>query len=183
MEKLFLSMGSADIAKLEAILDLFYYSLYSDNVRFAARELRPIAKIFKKETDVKNASVIMRLKHHGIVDKGVLEKYFIKGGTKSFASFVPIMDARGEEDALKLAARLFELKGVPSDVVELETMLGNQLAGSKLKAFYHSPLSAGTILGFLFLKEEEINNLRKAAVGKEFGLPDEKIREMLVFPS
>jgi vacuolar-type H+-ATPase subunit C/Vma6 len=35
-------------------------------------------------------------------------------------------------------------------------------------------------VGFLLLKEEEINNLRKIAKGKEFRMSEEDVREMLV---
>lgn len=181
IEKLFIGgMGSAEMAKFEALLDSFYYSLFSRPERFADSELAPMLKIFRKEIDMKNMSIIARLKRHGITAPAELQKYFIGGGLKQFSAFMPVIEVKKEEEMLKIAAKQFELKNVPSSQVEFETMLNNKLASAKTGAFYRSVLSLGTILGFLFLKEEEINNLRKIAVGKEFGIPDAKIVEMLV---
>jgi len=41
-------------------------------------------------------------------------------------------------------------------------------------------MSIGAIAGFLFLKEEEMNNIRKIVRGKALGLPAERIAEMLI---
>lgn len=183
IEKLFLNMGSAELIRLETLLDTFYYSLYAGNPAFARKDLEPIAKIFAKEIDLKNASIIARLKQHGIGDAKTMEKYLIPGGQKKPGAFDAMISAQGAPEALKLAAKMFGLRSVPADAVELEAMLGRSLAQAKLDAFYRSELSVGVIFGFLFLKEEEINNIRKIAVGKEFGTPEKEIEGMLVFPA
>ena len=54
------------------------------------------------------------------------------------------------------------------------------IAAQKLASFHRSILSVGVILGFLLIKEEEISNLRKIAKGKEFNLPENDVRDMLV---
>jgi vacuolar-type H+-ATPase subunit C/Vma6 len=41
-------------------------------------------------------------------------------------------------------------------------------------------LSVGVILGFLLLKEEEIKNLSKIAMAKEFGFSESETKHMLV---
>lgn len=180
LEKLFLNFGSAEAVKLEAVLDSFAYSLCCSDMD--SKDLEQIARIFKKEIDMKNATMILRLKSHGISDTKTLEKYFIKGGTKRIGSFAQLISAKNPEDGIRIAARQFELKGeMPTNPSQLEIALSRKLADAKMGAFYRSVLSVGTIIGFLFIKEEEINNLRKIAVGKEFGVPDEKILGMLVF--
>ncbi|VVB98243.1 V-type ATP synthase subunit C [uncultured archaeon] len=183
LEKLFMSFSSADIVKIEAVLDSFYYSLAGAITKTGAKDLGQMARISKKEIDLKNATIITRLKQHGIADRAAIEKYLIRGGSRQFSEYVQLIDAKSTEETLKAAARLFELKESPQTPAGLETMLNKKLAAMRLGAFYRSVLSVGTILGFLFLQEEEINNLRKIAVGKEFGMDDEKIREMLVFPN
>lgn len=179
LEKLFMTFKTAEIIKIESVLDLFYYSIAITDVK----SLNQITKILKQEIDLKNTSTIIRLKQHGITDRTMIEKYFIKGGFKQFSAFGNLIDAKGMQESLKIAARLFELKEAPQSIIALETMLGNKRAAMRVAAFYHSTLSVGVILSFLFLKEEEVNNLRKIAVGKEFNIPDEKIKEMLVFPN
>ncbi len=182
LEKLFLHIGSTEVMKLEALLDIFYYSLYSSIGKFSTKELESIAKMFRREIDFKNALIIIRLKQHGINDIKEIIKYFIKGGIKSFDSFAPLFNAKSE-DILILAGNHFGLKNTPKNTTELELMLNKKFASAKLNLFYRSILSIGTIISFLFIKEEEIDNLRKIVIGKEFGISDEKIKEMLVFPN
>ena len=49
-----------------------------------------------------------------------------------------------------------------------------------LKAFRLSTVSVGSIVGFLYLKEAEVGNLRKIVRGIEFNVSEEKIRENLL---
>ncbi len=181
LEKMFINLGAEEATRIEAVLDAFYYSLYSTTERLSSPELAPIARVFRKEIDLRNLSIIARLKHHGITDEKEISKYFIKGGVRKFPAFAPVLAAKGDEETLKAASKMFGLKSVPQTLSDFEIMLNGTLAQARLDAFYRSVLSVGTILGFLFLKEEEINNIRKIAVGKEFGLPDEKITGTLVF--
>lgn len=181
LEKLFMNFGNAEIMKLELLLDTFYYSLYQKSGMFLTREMAPIAKTFATEIDLKNATTIIRLKRHGVGEKKSIGRFLIKGGSKPLRSFSGMMEAKDEKDTLKAAAQLFGLKTAPSDVVELEMTFEKILGAAKVRAFYRTTLSLGTLLGFLLLKEEEVKNIRKIATAKEFGTPDKKIEEMLVF--
>ncbi|MEW6528461.1 MAG: V-type ATPase subunit [Candidatus Micrarchaeota archaeon] len=183
LEKLFRYMGTTEVMKLEALLDMFYYSLYSSIGKFSAKEFETIAKLFRREIDFKNALIIVRLKQHGINNPNEIAKYFIKGGLKQFGSFAELIDAKDMRDGLMHVGKKFGFENAPANVVELEMMLNRKFASAKLAVFYRSILSIGAIFSFLFIKEEEINNLRKIAIGKEFGMPDEKISEMLIFPN
>ena len=60
--------------------------------------------------------------------------------------------------------------------VELEGRL--YLMG--LKAFRHSTLSVGSVVGYLYLRETEVGNLRRIARGMEFNVPKDRIQETLV---
>ncbi len=181
IEALFNRMDTSDIIKLETILDSFYYQLHR-SAEFSSPELRPMVRMLRKEIDLKNATVIARLKKHGITDARAILKYIFKNGIKTPDIFRQIIDAKGDSDTLKRIAEVFEFKTVPSSIWELELIVGKKLATERHRAFYGSVLSAGPVLGFLFLIEEEMNNLRKIMVGKEFGVSSDKIEEMLVFP-
>ena len=65
-------------------------------------------------------------------------------------------------------------------LTDLEVALEKSIAERKTRAFQRSILSAGVLFGFLLLKEEEVNNLRKIAKGKEFRMPESEVRAMLV---
>ena len=62
-----------------------------------------------------------------------------------------------------------------------EVVFERSLARKSLHALRRSMMSIGTIVGFLFLKEEEMRNIQKIVRGKELGMPPEKIAEMLIF--
>ena len=57
------------------------------------------------------------------------------------------------------------------------------MARRSLHALKRSTMSIGAIIGFFFLKEEEMSNIQKIASGKSLGLAPEKIAEMLVLVS
>ncbi|MFA5077107.1 MAG: V-type ATPase subunit [Candidatus Micrarchaeia archaeon] len=175
LEKIFMHFGNAEIMKLELLLDRFYYSLYRKSGMFQSREMAPIAKTFATEIDLKNATTIIRLKRHGVSDRKSISRFLMKDGSKPLKSFDQMIEARDEKDTLKAAAQLFGLKAPPAGVVELEMEFEKMLGAAKVRAFYRTTLSLGTLLGFLLL------NIRKIATAKEFGTPDKKIEEMLVF--
>lgn len=179
LERLFLKMGAIEIMKMESLFYLFYYSIPNILEKSGAKELNYLIKVLRKEIDLKNTSLIFYFKSNNI-DTGELEKHFIKGGSKSFNSFSNMINAKDRQEMLNFGAKQCDCKSVPSSISELETIVNNKLSKEKLKLFYRSTPSIGTIVGFLFLKEEEINNLRKITIGKEFRVADEKIMQMLV---
>ena len=61
-----------------------------------------------------------------------------------------------------------------------EVVFEHSIARRSLHALRRSQMSIGAIVGFLLLKEEEMNNIRKIVRGKALGLPMERIAEMLV---
>jgi V/A-type H+-transporting ATPase subunit C len=65
-------------------------------------------------------------------------------------------------------------------LIHFEVALEKVIAGQGLKALSRSILSLGSIIGFLFLKEEEVSNIRKIVRAKEYDLPLNKVKEMLV---
>jgi vacuolar-type H+-ATPase subunit C/Vma6 len=64
--------------------------------------------------------------------------------------------------------------------VHFEVQLERSIVERGLRALRTSVLSVGAIASFIFLKEEEISNIRKIVRGIEFGIPRDEIREMVV---
>ncbi len=84
-----------------------------------------------------------------------------------------------EEEIISYEAKKHKLGDVKT-AKELEMKLYNKLSKMKGHFFYLSYHSLYILLGFLFLKEDEITNLKRIAIGKEFDLSKEEIEKMLV---
>ncbi|MFZ5501816.1 MAG: V-type ATPase subunit, partial [Candidatus Micrarchaeota archaeon] len=130
----------------------------------------------------KNILIIERMKKHGIARERIVDG-LIKGGTLPPALIEKILDAKDMQAVLALVRSKFrgiELKEGKAGMADLEIALEKSIAAQKVTAFHRSALSVGVIIGFLLLKEEEMNNLRKIAKGKAFELPESEIRDMIV---
>jgi V/A-type H+-transporting ATPase subunit C len=148
----------------------------------ASKDANYIRRILKKEIDAKNILIIERLKKRGFSPEKI-SNYLIRGGTMSRNFIRSIVEAKDLGAAISIAKSKFrrlQLKEGEVTLSDLEIALEKALAAEKTLAFHRSVLSVGVILGFLLLKEEELNNLRKIAKGKEYGIPESEIRDMLV---
>jgi V/A-type H+-transporting ATPase subunit C len=169
--------------QVETILDAYTY-LFMDKAlsEVAGPDADHIRRILKKEIDAKNILIIERLKKRDYSPEKI-SNYLIRGGTMSRNFIRSIIEAKDLGQAIQIAKSKFRrlhLKEGEITLSDLEIALEKALAAEKTLAFHRSVLSVGVILGFLLLKEEEINNLRKIAKGKEYGIPENEIREMLV---
>lgn len=173
-----------NLLQLQTFLDAYAYSYVDKHMAGTSKDIRNIKMLFRKEIDAKNIAIVERLKARGIADKAKLKNYIIRGGTINDSSLAALFDAK-DFDAVVDAAKsklsgLVSADGGIKTLADLEIALEKAIALEKLHVFYRSVLSIGTLMGFLLLKEEELNNLRKIAKGKEFSMPEEKLRDTLV---
>ncbi len=164
-------------------IDTYLY-LFSDNaLAEIGSEVNDIRKTLKKEADAKNIMIIERLKKHNS-PKEKIEASLIKGGTLSASVIQRITEAKDLSAVVNAVKSNFPKLEPKSEgkagLTQLEIALEKSVAAQRVSAFHRSVLSIGVILGFLFLKEEEMNNLRKIAKGKEFNMKESEVRETLV---
>ncbi|MFN7990809.1 MAG: V-type ATPase subunit [Candidatus Micrarchaeia archaeon] len=177
------ALSSIDMfTKMESGIDSYIY-LLMDHVlaKVPAKEASYIRGILRNEIDARNILIIERLKKHNS-GKEKIRSSLIKGGTIKDQMVERMIEAKDIAAVLQLSRSRFhhlDLKEIKS-LSELEINLEKSIAAEKAFAFSRAVLSAGVIIGFLLLKEEEVNNLRKIAKGKEFGLSEAEIRAMLV---
>ncbi len=177
--------GKADaFVRLEGAIDTQVYVLMNRALTAVGGEdVGGIRRVLKKEVDAKNVMIIERLKAHGIT-RDRIEAELIRGGTLDKQTISRLLDAKdlsGLVAILKSRFAQLEIRGEGrSALSQLEVALEKSLAAQKLTAFHRAVLSVGVVVGFMMLKEEEMNNLRKIAKGKEFRMPESEVREMLV---
>lgn len=168
--------------QMETIIDAYTYLLMDKGLaEVGGKEIGHIRRILKKEIDARNIMIIERLKKHGSKE---IKENLIRGGTLSESFLTRLIEAKDVAAVVALIKTKFsalDIKDVSAlGLAELEIALEKSLAKQKTAAFYRAVLSVGVLVGFLLLKEEEINNLRKIAKGKEFRMSEEDVREMLV---
>lgn len=164
----------------ESDLDAALYAMIDSSLSSYGLQLAHIRNVLKKEIDVKNVLIVERLKKLGF-DQTKVKKTLIRGGLLSDSFLMKLFDSRDQSTTLSLLKPYFgNVETTADGPISLEMALDRYIASEKLQAFSRSVFSAGVIAGFIFLKENEVSNLRKIAISKEFSLPTEKVKEMIV---
>jgi len=174
------AMHSVDaFMKMESVIDAYVYLLMdSAFAESEGRDVAEIRQIMKREIDAKNIMIIERLKKHG---RKKIHEHLIHGGTLSEVLINRIIESKDLAQTINLVkAKFRKLELAGEDLSDLEIAFEKAIAAQKTLAFHRGMLSVGVIIGLLLLKEEEVNNLRKIAKAKEFGIPEKEVREMLV---
>lgn len=186
---------NADSTRLDMLisaLDSYYYEVAASSVPASERDAGVLLNLLRSEADAKNAITAMRLKRTGAEKKEIMAS-MVEGGNFSRRQLEKMALAKSVEDVASLASTFFisetgkgefaaASQRYKSDgqLSHFEVVFENSLARRSLHTLRRSMMSIGAIVGFLFLKEEEMNNIRKIVRGKALGLPMEKTAEMLV---
>ncbi|MFP3950213.1 MAG: V-type ATPase subunit [Candidatus Micrarchaeia archaeon] len=168
--------------QLQIILDASYYNYLEGSIVSSDRDIVWIKNIVSKEIDLRNIINVLRLKEHGVKEVSKIEPHLIKGGRARAGYIEELIKTGSYKDVVQLIRPLFKLeKEEYGSLAELETAMQQQLAKERVRIFYRNPVSIATIVGFLLIKEEEMNNLRKIVRGKDYHLSPEEIKPMLVY--
>ncbi|MCX8197959.1 MAG: V-type ATPase subunit [Candidatus Micrarchaeota archaeon] len=183
---------AAQLDLLLSALDSYYYEVASSAASGADRDSKILLGLIRAEADAKNAITIMRMKKGG-ADKRSIMKHMVEGGSFSKERLEQMAEAKDFNEVAKLASGFFisetgrgefasaEKKyAQDGQISHFEVVFESSIARRSLKVLRRSMMSIGAIAGFLFLKEEEMNNIRKIVRGKALGIPPEKVAEMLV---
>lgn len=194
MKSLFQNPGS-DSAKLDTFLsalDFYYYEMASTIMASSEAEAKTIVSLLRSEADAKNIMTILRLKR-GMADKKTIMECMVGGGDLSRAALEKIAAAKEISEAVSLSNSFFisqtgrdEFAAAEQrfkqdgQLSHFEVVFEKSMARRSLHTLRRSIMSIGAIVGFLFLKEEEMSNIQKIVRGKSLGLTPEKISEMLI---
>jgi len=174
--------NSQMLNQLQMLLDASYYKYLQDSISSSDKDVVWIKNTVAKEIDLRNIINILRLKQNGITEMSLIEPHLIPGGKANPLILANVLKANSYKEVVAAIKSLFKLKKDEyQSLSELEVALQQELAQERVRIFYRSPNSIATIVGFLFIKEEEMNNLRKIVRGKDYHLSPEEIRPMLVY--
>ena len=164
LKKALESRNSDSLQPLEDTLDLIYYRNF-----------------VQLKVDIANIKTLLRMRHRGI---GSHDELLISGGT--LATDV-LASTQSLEDLLSSleGTKYFELlePHLKPDSVDLNSCVHSldEYMAKKTKRFsYLYPLSVLPVLDYLLKKEREVYNLRAIVRGKQAGLANDIIEELVV---
>lgn len=174
------------VAGMMQALDRHYFEQLPKLIKGKYRDDKLILALLNAEVDMKNITNIFRAKKEGLEEKEI-KKMLIAQGSLPEQKLDALIKAKDIEEAVRLLKDVYELKAPlekfkqDNSIAHFEIALEKSIAGEGLKALSRSILSLGSVVGFLFLKEEETKNIRKIIRAKEFNLPTAQLKENLVF--
>lgn len=180
---------SNEIQPLLQALDVYYFQKLSSNISLGfSRDERIIYSLIKSEIDAKNIMNILRLKTNE-VDKQKIKELLIPNGNIKLEFLQKLVAEKEIQKIVIMLKSYYDLSDAleefqkDSSLIHFELALENLRVKKALSALRRSVLSIGTIYGFLYLKEQEILNIKKVLRAKEFNLSKEETEKMLVFES
>ena len=179
---------SKNIQPLLNALEKHFYAKLSRSISPHTADGSRILELVRADIDNRNIMIILRGKGSG-VSEAEIKPYLVEGGTLETKELAKLLRSKTADDAVKLVGERFglekaaELYKSTKSLVGIEIGLERRVASMGLKALRHSMLSPGALVGYLYLKEAEITNIRKIVRGKEFSVPAEELREAVMLAS
>ena len=183
LEQMFIqSMKQAKmLSQLHLMLDTAYFNFLLEGMNLPDAEAAMLRSIVRKEVIARNIINVLRLKAAGVTDPERVKRYLIRGSGLRPQALQRLLDAKSMKDVLSVTSHIFPLPGEePETLVDLEIAFQKRISEERMRTFYRSTVSLGTIVSFLFIKEEEMNNLRKIVRGVDYRLSPEEIKGTLV---
>ncbi len=174
-----------EIMSLLQALDFQYFSRLPHLIKGHYKDDRTIMSMLKAEIDSKNISNILRGKRDNL-DAKAIEKFIISGGNLAKGALKEMLNATNTEEVIEAVGSTYDLKESlerfrqDNSLIHFETAMEKNILVKGLSVLRRSILSIGSIVGYLYLKESEISNIRKIARAKDYNLPKEKLMDMIV---
>jgi len=161
-------------------VDRHYYELLSGLVakEHADRELR---LILESELDFYNQTAALRLKGAGAAPQRIMEEIIGEaepsGAEQAIANSASVFEAvEALQERLGIQG-LSEAYAASRSLADVELLLEKRMFEKILSATRVSVLSLGTVLGYIYLKRREIENLRTIAISLLFPGRKDQLRK------
>ncbi|NYT05027.1 MAG: V-type ATP synthase subunit C [Methanomicrobiales archaeon] len=175
-----------DLAVLEYALDKFYFGRALASLQGRSYNEAIVRNLLQTEIDITNIKSLLRL----LRDKVSAEDgraVLIPGGKHLDVAFLSRLMSQGGEDALAGLARTPYASAHPAgrlagkEISVYEKELDRMLVTQGIGAGRGDPLSIALVIGYLWLKSNEITNIRIISRCKNAFVPDDEIREELMY--
>lgn len=175
----------SNLVAVENALDRAYYEALATSIPTNGAANRAFHDWIRNEIDVVNLKTLFRLRFAGVTD---WEPYFLDDGREVGRDTAQRI-VRGTDDevlqeigALRVGPQVAEAARVSlaqANVNAIATALDKELLRDAGDFSHRAPLSVLPVVDFILRKKIEADNLRAIAYGKQTGLPNATIEELL----
>jgi V/A-type H+-transporting ATPase subunit C len=179
----------SDLAILECALDKYYYKEALESVKITSYNTMLIRDILATEIDVVNIRTILRMiRDH--VGSEEAQEFLIEGGKeltpKKLNQFIALHSIEEvikelEQTPYRFLADVPEIAIKTQKISVIEKQLEKFLIKKGVSAFLGDPLSVASLIGYFWAKYNEVTNIRIISRCKMMDLPDEQLKEELVY--
>lgn len=175
-----------NLIEVENALDRAYYETLLASIPTSGRANKAFLAWIRNEIDVTNLKTLLRLRFARVAE---WEPYFLPGGHEVTRDTAQRLARGSDEEAI---AEIGSLSVAP-DVVEgarasissgtvnaVATALERELVRDAADFSHRAPLSVLPVVDFILRKKVEADNLRAIAYGKQTGLSQATIEELLI---
>jgi V/A-type H+-transporting ATPase subunit C len=179
----------SDLAILECALDKYYYKEALESVKITSYNTILIRDILAIEIDVVNIRTILRMIRDHIGSEEAQE-FLIEGGKeltpKKLNQIIALHSIEEiikelEQTSYRFLADVSEIAIKTQKISVIEKQLEKFLIKKGVSAFLGDPLSVASLIGYFWAKYNEITNIRIISRCKTMDLPDEQLKEELVY--
>ena len=175
------------LGKIEDYIDKYQYVRLLKVIPNNSIPTRMFSDYIRREIDIKNVEIIMKLKSEGIFGEEVME-YVIPGGREVDLKFArQLADAENPQDVFADLATLDFYEEIKELVESGEKDICKIVQATKRYELHFAkkfsseyPLSVLPVVDYMINMENEARNIRTIARGIESGLDRETIKELLV---
>ncbi len=178
-----------ELHELENALDKYHNQKILDFIERLFGEGDLFRKFLLSQIETLNILTVVRLLKEGL-NKDEIKKFIFWTGHREYDHLVhKFIDAKHIENVLdhitnkstkKIYGKCIEVYKEKKSLTEFERMLSKSMLERAILFVHQHPLSINTILGYMFAKEIEIQNLLKLIKGKELGLDEKFIESEIV---
>ncbi|MHB8584677.1 MAG: ATP synthase A1 subunit C [Thermoplasmatota archaeon] len=171
---------------LENTIDKTYYDRLLSQVEGTNRPKAGFKAFLRAEVDVVNLKTLFRLRAEELAD---LQPFFLEGGAKLDLDTAQRLLKAPRDELLSELGNILPGEQVQAAAVKfLETgQLGPVVTAldkahlASAASFGHRyPLSVLPVIDFMLRKQREVHNLRILALGKQMGLPERTLEELIL---
>jgi V/A-type H+-transporting ATPase subunit C len=179
----------SDLSLLECTLDKYYYQESLEKVKTRSYNDMLIRNIISTEIDVVNLKTVVRMVRDHI-NSAEAEEFLIAGGKEfSLEMLNQFISSNSLEEVLKeLEKTPYRfLSDIPQNAIKsqkisvIEKQLEKFLIRKGVSSFSGNPLSIASVIGYFWAKYNEVTNIRIISRCKTVDLPDEQLKEELVY--
>ena len=174
---------------LEFALDEFYYRSVLAKLNAGSLDTGLVREVIKREIDFTNIMTLLRLtkeevgpeeKERYLVDGGKLDLKFLKklALEQDIDDLIAVLKKTAYGPVLEEGWQLLLKTG---DFSIIERRLEDYILKKTTDLFRADPLSIALVIAYIWAKLNEVVNLRIVVRGIEVAMPEERIRQALVF--